>query len=565
MRGIVGRRDVGYRASVLRRLLLVVARRAGDAAPASAFSKEDGIADDGRRRHDRLTRCYTPDGAQPAGGWPGVLVLHGLGGHAAARSTRSRRSSPPPATRSLAYDARGHGASGGEVTLAGPREVADLRAAPERVRAPPGGERHEDRRLGHLLRRRPDLERARGRRAVRGGRGGRDVDVALRRALAAGSRPLRDRRRPRRLGRRPLAAHRRPARRRRPEPQPRRDPAADRASARALARRRPALDHDPGLPLPGPRRLRLRHHPGDARPSRASAGRRSSTSATSATRPRPSRARTSPTSARRAAPGSTASSRARANGVDTGGSVVIAKQGSATARTALPGAAAHAHARRSSLAGTLDACAGAPSSRGARRRCGARSRPGAAAPPASPSRSWRATRASSSPSSPGPKVVAPRRAAAAGRRQRRQARELLRLRPAGNAPARRASARPRRPDSSPTSASPGSGSATIGPVTLTLSTLANARLRMKRRRAPPRARARVDRGRRLDGRSGRHARSGSCSAAPSRSRARRPRSARSGRARRRTSTTSTRRAASSGAGSSTASTTTPTTRRRPSS
>lgn len=70
---------------------------------------------------------YTPDGAAPAGGWPGVIVLHGLGGN---RGTVDQVASAfaTAGYSVLAYDARGHGASGGEITLAGPREVADLRA-----------------------------------------------------------------------------------------------------------------------------------------------------------------------------------------------------------------------------------------------------------------------------------------------------------------------------------------------------------------------------------------------------------------------------------------------------
>jgi predicted acyl esterase len=116
---------VGYRPCVLRRLVLVSLIALATAAPATAYSKEDGVEtmDDGVTI--ALTR-YTPDGAQPAGGWPGVLVLHGLGDN--------RRTMDPIAAQLasagyvvVAYDARGHGASGGEVTLAGPREVADLR------------------------------------------------------------------------------------------------------------------------------------------------------------------------------------------------------------------------------------------------------------------------------------------------------------------------------------------------------------------------------------------------------------------------------------------------------
>jgi predicted acyl esterase len=56
-----------------------------------------------------------------------VLVLHGLAGN---RGTVDAIASTfaNAGYSVLAYDARGHGASGGEITLAGPREVADLRA-----------------------------------------------------------------------------------------------------------------------------------------------------------------------------------------------------------------------------------------------------------------------------------------------------------------------------------------------------------------------------------------------------------------------------------------------------
>ena len=111
---------------MLRRLFLVSLVALAAAAPASAFSKQDGTQamDDGVQI--AFTR-YTPDGAAPAGGWPGVMVLHGLAGN---RGTVDPIASVFAAAgySVLAYDARGHGASGGEITLAGPREVADLRA-----------------------------------------------------------------------------------------------------------------------------------------------------------------------------------------------------------------------------------------------------------------------------------------------------------------------------------------------------------------------------------------------------------------------------------------------------
>jgi alpha-beta hydrolase superfamily lysophospholipase len=111
---------------VLRRLLLVSITALALASPAAAFSKQDETQtmDDGVSI--ALTR-YTPDGVMPPGGWPGVLVLHGL---AANRGSVDPIASAFAAAgySVVAYDARGHGVSGGQVTLAGPREVADLRA-----------------------------------------------------------------------------------------------------------------------------------------------------------------------------------------------------------------------------------------------------------------------------------------------------------------------------------------------------------------------------------------------------------------------------------------------------
>ncbi len=73
------------------------------------------------------TATYLPDGTAPAGGWPGVVVLHGLAGTkesvgAIAQFFQQRGYAV------LTYDARGHGVSGGNVELASSREVADLRA-----------------------------------------------------------------------------------------------------------------------------------------------------------------------------------------------------------------------------------------------------------------------------------------------------------------------------------------------------------------------------------------------------------------------------------------------------
>jgi dienelactone hydrolase len=103
--------------------LLIVAAALLWVAPAQAFSKQTGA----RTMQDGTSIAYDlyePDGTAPAGGWPGVVVLHGLGG--------SKDSMAPVAQvfasrgyAALAYTARGHGTSTGNVELAGPAETSD--------------------------------------------------------------------------------------------------------------------------------------------------------------------------------------------------------------------------------------------------------------------------------------------------------------------------------------------------------------------------------------------------------------------------------------------------------
>jgi pimeloyl-ACP methyl ester carboxylesterase len=94
-------------------------------APATARAEEVSLPmDDGARIDATL---LIPAGTPPAGGWQAVMMFHGLGG--------SHASLLPIAgtLREQGYvvfvpDARGHGTSGGFVSLDGPREVADVRA-----------------------------------------------------------------------------------------------------------------------------------------------------------------------------------------------------------------------------------------------------------------------------------------------------------------------------------------------------------------------------------------------------------------------------------------------------
>ena len=99
----------------------------GDAAGA-AFSKQEVSIpmDDGVSIAATL---YLPDGSAPVGGWPAVVFLHGLAGNREqmnALATGYGFVGQDYAV--LAFDARGHGQSGGLVSIDGPREIADTRA-----------------------------------------------------------------------------------------------------------------------------------------------------------------------------------------------------------------------------------------------------------------------------------------------------------------------------------------------------------------------------------------------------------------------------------------------------
>ncbi|MFL5943446.1 MAG: alpha/beta hydrolase [Gaiellaceae bacterium] len=68
-----------------------------------------------------------PAGNPPAGGWPGLLLFHGLGQTHATMETIADAAFAPTGFASLACDARGTGGSGGKFGLDGPTEVQDTR------------------------------------------------------------------------------------------------------------------------------------------------------------------------------------------------------------------------------------------------------------------------------------------------------------------------------------------------------------------------------------------------------------------------------------------------------
>ena len=80
------------------------------------------------------TSVYTPDEAAPAGGRPGVLMLHGLGGRRQDLNVIAAGYAASGYVV-LTYDARGHGESGGVVDVDGPTEIEDVFRLNERLRA----------------------------------------------------------------------------------------------------------------------------------------------------------------------------------------------------------------------------------------------------------------------------------------------------------------------------------------------------------------------------------------------------------------------------------------------
>jgi predicted acyl esterase len=118
------------------RLALVAALALAFAANANAFTKQDAkvTMDDGVQL---ATTLYLPDGLQPTAGWPGVIMLHGLGGNRLGMNLLAQTYFVNQGYAVLTYDVRGHGDSGGFVTIAGPREIADLRALEAQFAARP--------------------------------------------------------------------------------------------------------------------------------------------------------------------------------------------------------------------------------------------------------------------------------------------------------------------------------------------------------------------------------------------------------------------------------------------
>jgi predicted acyl esterase len=118
-------------------LLLAAVLLAAWTGPAHAYVKSEHTLPMGDGVSLAAT-LYTPDGAPPSGGWPAILALHGLGQTRAVMNAVAEAHLANHGYVILTVDARGHGASGGQSTLVGPREVSDYAAALQWLRLRPG-------------------------------------------------------------------------------------------------------------------------------------------------------------------------------------------------------------------------------------------------------------------------------------------------------------------------------------------------------------------------------------------------------------------------------------------
>ena len=158
IRGILGASPARYPSALVVKVWLAALATAlvlvgGDAAGSTAARQDVSIAmDDGVSIAATL---YVPDGAAPAGGWPALVFLHGLSGNRQQMNALVE-----------GYGVHGTGLRRPHVRCARARRVGRARRdrRPARGRRHPRRPRlarratrrlrHEDRRLGHLLRRR---------------------------------------------------------------------------------------------------------------------------------------------------------------------------------------------------------------------------------------------------------------------------------------------------------------------------------------------------------------------------------------------------------------------------
>jgi pimeloyl-ACP methyl ester carboxylesterase len=84
---------------------------------------------------DLAATLYEPSAPAPPAGYPALVLFHGLGGKRQDLAAVAQRFDGTFAV--LAFDQRGHGQSGGLVSIDGPREIADTREVYDQLAARP--------------------------------------------------------------------------------------------------------------------------------------------------------------------------------------------------------------------------------------------------------------------------------------------------------------------------------------------------------------------------------------------------------------------------------------------
>jgi predicted acyl esterase len=106
---------------------LLAAGRASASTQELTLHMDDGV--------DLAATLYEPDAAPPPAGYPAIVLFHGIGGKRQDLAPIAQRLTGPFAV--LTFDLRGHGQSGGLVSIDGPREVADTREVFDQLAARP--------------------------------------------------------------------------------------------------------------------------------------------------------------------------------------------------------------------------------------------------------------------------------------------------------------------------------------------------------------------------------------------------------------------------------------------
>jgi predicted acyl esterase len=116
-------------------IVLVVAAVVALAAAGRASASKQELTlrmDDGV---DLAATLYEPNGPAPPAGYPAIVLMHGLGETRQRYELVAQGFTDPFAV--LSFDFRGHGQSGGVCSVDGPRDIADVKAIFEWLRARP--------------------------------------------------------------------------------------------------------------------------------------------------------------------------------------------------------------------------------------------------------------------------------------------------------------------------------------------------------------------------------------------------------------------------------------------